>query len=227
MLLELETRVIDLIEEFQKKRKPRREQMIEAFYTMRDELGRVPTLLELHLNGSFDGEQYRKEFGSYVGFLQAVGVLTDKEKAAYETYSNWIKEVERTSMSKSYKMVVLSYMLSRGVKEWTRAVTAEEVAPYFHEFYMSKEYRKKIDFSAKNTQALWKYDEKKVASLIAKMPMTKWAGSSKGLVSFDGERFGLRLRLMKEQRRRCISGQRKCVSTGCIGILRGRGRNVT
>ncbi|WP_332696997.1 hypothetical protein [Halalkalibacter lacteus] len=38
---------------------------------------------------------------------------------------------------------------------------------------------------------MWDYDEGKVARLIAQMPMTKWANSSKGFVSFDGEQFGL------------------------------------
>jgi superfamily II DNA or RNA helicase/HKD family nuclease len=189
--IDLETRVIDLLNELQKKRKPRREQMISSFFAVRAELGRNPSYLELHLQGEFDGAQYRAEFGSYFAFLQEAGVFTDEEEEVYRGYREWLLEVERTTMTKSYKMVVLSYMLSRGPERWMKPVSPVEAAPYFHEYFMSATYRKKIDFSAKNTKAMWEYDEGKVARLVAQMPMTKWANSSKGLVSFDGEQFGL------------------------------------
>src|SRR5699024_11482585 len=79
-------------------------------------------------------------------------------------------------MTKSYKMVVLKYLLEKGPKNWLDPVTPTEVAPYFHQFYMEKNYRKQIDFSNKNTKKLWEYDEEKVAKLIADMPMYKWVG---------------------------------------------------
>ncbi len=82
-------------------------------------------------------------------------------------------------------------MLSRGAKRWIASVTPEEVAPYFHEYFMSATYRKKIDFSARNTKAMWDYNEQKVAKLVAEMPMTKWTNSSKGMISYDGETFAL------------------------------------
>ncbi|MCL7748777.1 DEAD/DEAH box helicase family protein [Halalkalibacter alkaliphilus] len=189
--IDLETKVIDLLNELQRKRKPRREQMIHSYYEVRAELGRDPSYLELHLHGEFDGTQYKAEFGSYFAFLKEAGVYTDEEEQVYSSYRQWFLEVERTTMTKSYKMVVLSYMLSRGVEQWFKPVTPVEVASYFHQYYMSETYRKKIDFSAKNTKAMWEYDEGKVARLVAQMPMTKWANSSKGLVTFDGETFEL------------------------------------
>jgi hypothetical protein len=36
---------------------------------------------------------------------------------------------------------------------------------------------------------MWEYDEKKVARLVATMPMTKWSGSSKGMVTFKNNSF--------------------------------------
>src|SRR5699024_12113420 len=75
-------------------------------------------------------------------------------------------KVEKELMTKSYKMVVLKYLLEKGPKNWLDPVTPTEVAPYFHQFYMEKNYRKQIDFSNKNTKKLWEYDEEKVAKLI-------------------------------------------------------------
>ena len=63
---------------------------------------------------------------------------------------------------------------------------------------MEQEYRKRIDFSDKQAQRMWEYDEEKVSKLIATMPMTKWSGSSKGLLSFDGKLFSLNMDVRKE-----------------------------
>ena len=45
---------------------------------------------------------------------------------------------------------------------------------------------------------LWDYDEKGVSKLIATMPMTKWSGSSKGLVSYENDVFKLNFDVDKE-----------------------------
>ncbi|MGZ4162249.1 MAG: hypothetical protein ACXVNF_15840 [Neobacillus sp.] len=63
---------------------------------------------------------------------------------------------------------------------------------------MGKEHRKRIDFSEKGARKLWDYDEKGVSKLIATMPMTKWSGSSKGLISYDNDLFILNFDVVKE-----------------------------
>ncbi|OLS38264.1 DNA helicase [Alkalihalophilus pseudofirmus] len=197
---DLETEVIDLLNQLQLKRKPRRERMIASFHNVVRELGRRPTYKELHLQGSFDGNQYRVEFGSFYTLLKEANAIDEEQIATYELYLDWLKEVESTDMNKSYKMVVLSYMLTRGKNDWFKAITPSEAAPYFHSFFMAEEYRKKIDFSAKNTKSMWEYNEKKIAKLIATMPMTMWAGKSKGLVEFDGDHFKMTFDVLDEHK---------------------------
>jgi len=91
-------------------------------------------------------------------------------------------------MAKSYKMVVLLYMLERGAERWTEPVTLREVAPFFHRYLTEKEYRKRIDFSDEATRRLWAYDE---GGLIARMPMTKWAGARGSMARFKDRVFSL------------------------------------
>ncbi|SDN76567.1 hypothetical protein SAMN05518871_107160 [Psychrobacillus sp. OK028] len=69
-------------------------------------------------------------------------------------------------------MVLLKYKLSKGVDHWYEPVKAEEVAPFFTDYLTAKEYRRKIDVIDTGL--------KKVASLLERIPMTKWSGSSKG-----------------------------------------------
>lgn len=97
-------------------------------------------------------------------------------------------------MTKSYKMLVLSYMLSKGPEHWLDPVTPEETAPFFHHYLTEKDYRLNTDFNDAQGKRLRQYDEKKVANLISTMPMTKWSGSAaNGLITFLKNEFKLHL----------------------------------
>lgn len=183
--------VIDLFREMSLKRQPRKEKLLHAFLKLKMELGRIPTYLELHLHGRENSRDYKQEFKSYVGFLDWANQLSEEEKEVLQEYQAWIQEVESTNMTKSYKMVVLLYMLERGEGDWSKPLTPQEAAPFFHQYFMEKEYRKNVDFSDGSSKKLWDYDEDKVSKLIADMPMTKWSGSSTGLISFINGVFSL------------------------------------
>lgn len=60
----------------------------------------------------------KKEFGSFIGLLKKTEELNEQELEAFELYKDWLEEVEKTAMTKCYKMVLLKYMLSRGLVHW-------------------------------------------------------------------------------------------------------------
>ncbi|ESU73391.1 DNA helicase [Geobacillus thermopakistaniensis] len=196
--LHFDVQAIHLLEEMQKKRQPRKERLLADYRQLKQELGRRPTYLELHLHGRSEAAEYKSEFGSYVGFLYWADELSDLEKDVFRKYEPWLVEVERTVMSKSYKMVVLKAMLERGPSGWHQPITPQEAAPFFHRYLTEKEYRKRIDFSDGETKRLWEYDQEKVSRLIARMPMTKWSGSSNGLISFANNVFALQFAIENE-----------------------------
>lgn len=196
--IDLDVNVIDLLKEMIRKRQPRREKLFNDYMDLKKDIGRRPTYLELHLNGAADSPQYRQEFNSYFGFLKWAEELTEQEIEITDRYENWLVEVEKTGMAKSYKMVVLLAMLERGISNWFKPLSSKDVAPFFHHYLMEKEHRKRIDFSDKGATKLWDYDEKGISKLIANMPMTKWSGSSKGLISYENDVFQLNLEVTKE-----------------------------
>lgn len=191
--LKLDTKVIDLLAELSRKKLPRREHLLGAYRQLKQELGRIPTYLELHLQGRANSREYAGEFGSYIGFLHWANELTEREQKLYEHYEAWLKDVEKTVMTKSYKMVVLLSMLERGADDWMNPVTPSEIGPFFHRYFMSKEYRKRIDFSDKESKRLWDFNENGVSKLIATMPMSKWAGARGSMVTFDNGLFGIQI----------------------------------
>jgi hypothetical protein len=88
--------------------------------------------------------------------------------------------------------------MNRGLSKWYTPITPEEVAPFFHQYLMEKEYRKQIDFSDKSSTKLWEYDEEKVSKLIATMPMSKWNGVASSLTTFEKNIFSLNFDVMPE-----------------------------
>lgn len=109
-----EVQVIDLLEEMVRKKMSRQDMLKANYQTVKEELGRRPTYVEVYQMGTVQYEMYRQEWRSYVGFLNWAGELSETEKNVYETYRAWLEEVEKTGMSKSYKMVLLQAMLERG-----------------------------------------------------------------------------------------------------------------
>jgi hypothetical protein len=198
-LISLEVGIINLLEQLSRKKQPRREKLLNSYMELKREIGRRPTYLEVHLQGNADSREYKQEFKSYCGFLYWAGELDDRETEVFLRHEAWLKEVESTVMTKSYKMVVLLYMLERESVDWTRPITSEEAAPFFHQYLTEKEYRKRIDFSDSETRGLWEFNKDKTSKLIARMPMTKWSGSSKGLVIFENNLFSLNINVLPEE----------------------------
>ncbi|MFU2014263.1 DEAD/DEAH box helicase family protein [Peribacillus butanolivorans] len=199
--IELDIQVINLLKEMEKKKQPRRDKLVNDYLQLKQELGRRPSYLELHLKGNSDSPQYRQEFSSYYGFLEYARELSENESEIFHKYEQWLEEVEKTGMAKSYKMVVLLAMLERGDDSWFNPITSREAAQFFHNYLTETEYRKQIDFADKSSKKLWNYDEDGVSKLIATMPMSKWSGSSKGLISYEDDIFKLNFDIKPDDQR--------------------------
>ncbi|MEF3353548.1 DUF4145 domain-containing protein [Paenibacillus sp. GYB006] len=167
----------------------RKENLVINYRELKKKLGRRPTYLEVHKQGTVDSQDYRLLFDSYVNFLLVANELDKEEASLARRYSKWFQEVENTILRKSYKMTLLLAMIERGSKQWMNPITAYETAPFFYDFYMSNEIRKSIDFADSETRKLWDVPLDRTAQLISRMPMTHWAKSSNRQVTYSNEEF--------------------------------------
>ncbi|SES12891.1 DEAD/DEAH box helicase family protein [Salipaludibacillus aurantiacus] len=195
--INMDLQVVNLLKEIKKKQQPRKQKILMEYERVKEELGYRPTYLQFHRLGYENSQAVKQEFKSYIGFLNWAGELSEEEQEAFQEGEAWLAEAEKTAMSKSYKMVVLQYMLNRGPEDWLKPVTPEEVAPYFYDYLTSKEYRRRIDFINKDKMNWTAEDMDKVAKLIARMPMTKFGGST----TFDGKIFKLDLNFSREAKK--------------------------
>ncbi|MEF7441723.1 hypothetical protein V4V36_24170 [Paenibacillus lautus] len=162
----------------------RKESTVLAYRELKKRLDHRPSYLELHQLGRVNSQEYRQVFDSYPNFLLQMKELEKKEATIAKKYGRWFKEIENTIIRKSYKMALLFIMLERGIEKWMEPITADEAAPFFYDYYMNDEFRKKIDFSDNETQKMWGAPIERTSQLISRMPMTHWAKSGKRLVDY-------------------------------------------
>ncbi len=87
-------------------------QAIEAYRAIRDELGRRPTILEV-FNRGFLPRAIAARDGSWFEFCRAEGDLNENEATVCEQFGDWLKMLEATALTKSYKMVVLRVFIDQ------------------------------------------------------------------------------------------------------------------
>ena len=86
---------------------------LETYRAMRDELGRRPSAAELLAHGILP-RTLSTQAGSWFGFVDEEGDLTEDQKKVVDRYLPWLKTLETTNLNKSYKMVVLRVLLAQG-----------------------------------------------------------------------------------------------------------------
>ena len=86
---------------------------IEGYRALRDELGRRPTLVEVFRRGYLP-RTIAVEQGHWFAFASHEGDLSASEQAIVDQFSDWLRMLETTSLTKSYKMVVLRVLLDEG-----------------------------------------------------------------------------------------------------------------
>lgn len=114
-LVDFDMELIDLFEEMNKRKISIHETIQNEFFRIKDLLDdKVPTRMELFTH--MDSEIYslclsnakENSFKDYLGFLSNLNLLNDEEKLLYNSIAkDFLFELEKTSMTKSYKMPVL------------------------------------------------------------------------------------------------------------------------
>ncbi|MFS0574105.1 DEAD/DEAH box helicase family protein [Sporosarcina sp. 179-K 3D1 HS] len=191
--IHLDLQVIDLLEAMRRKRQPRKQILLDSYFQLKIELGHRPTYLDYHLKTATDTKAVRDEFGSYPGMLDYANEMNELEVAVFQKYQAWFKEVEHTSMTKSFKMVLLKFLLSRGADNWYESTTPTDAALFFQHYFTSKEYRLNKDISEKMNDIYITSNQKEIANHIAGTSMKYWDRPETGFTSFQNKIFTVHL----------------------------------
>lgn len=140
-LVDFDMELIDLFEEMNKRKLSIHETIQNEFFRIKDFLDdKVPTRMELFTY--MDSEIYNlclsntKEnpFKDYLGFLAKLNLLNEEEKKLFNSIAkDFLFELEKTSMTKSYKMPVLySFINGNEIRE---EVSEEILLKTWKDFY--------------------------------------------------------------------------------------------
>ncbi|WP_240544505.1 DEAD/DEAH box helicase family protein [Exiguobacterium algae] len=174
--IEFDLETIDLLKKMVTRSSTRHQLLERNYFMVKEELGKRPSYLELIQRGEYSIDAYRSEWrklGGFFGFLHKLGELTAEEAKVYDDVKSLLFEVEYTSMTKSYKMVVLSIMLERGEWNWYKPLRATEAAHPFYDYIVEKPYRQQIDGKTKDFQQ--PFNQQKIEKLLLRMPFDKIA----------------------------------------------------
>ncbi|QIB50509.1 DUF3427 domain-containing protein [Pseudomonas sp. OIL-1] len=95
------------------------------YQALKDTLGRRPSLTEYYHFGA-NITQTRKQHGSWFGLLNTMGDLAEKEEALLTAHEGFFVEVEKTSLTKSFKMILLEAF--QAVNGWEKAADLPALA---------------------------------------------------------------------------------------------------
>lgn len=95
------------------------------YSAMRDSLGRRPTLAEFYRAGA-SMQSMRNEYGDWYSLVHEMGDLNIEEQQVATKHRAFLREVETTAMTKSFKMVLLEAF--QELNGWQTAPTTAEVS---------------------------------------------------------------------------------------------------
>ena len=154
--------------------------LISEYEKIKVDLGKVPSLLDVHTYSEEKIYTYIKEFGSWDDFLLEVGDLEEYKKL-YTIYSqDFLKYLEGTRMTKLYKLPLFLSLFEGKVKQ---RVTAKEIGLSFKEFYSDE--NNALELTNKKHEGYKNWESIKFFDIIAEgNPIRHTAGEVGGAKFF-------------------------------------------
>lgn len=137
--IDLDFRLIDLFKQMQRK-EPLKLQLVAEFNALANRLGRRPTRCEVNSLSAFPFRTYYQKYDSWIGVLAELDMLTEEETDWLGTPAErFLRELERTSMSKAYKVPTIQSFLRDGTIKPTTTLT--DIAQSFLDYYSERKYQ--------------------------------------------------------------------------------------
>ncbi|WP_053955353.1 DEAD/DEAH box helicase family protein [Inediibacterium massiliense] len=178
-------KLIDYFKEINDKKEPLKEKLIKEYGRIKEVLNKVPSMMDMYENSNYPVHIYLKTFQSWYKFLEEMKDLTEVQKKWKNTpVEEFLEEIEKTAMSKSYKIpTLLSFIEETRLQT---AVSVNDIGENFKIFYNDDLHGK--DLNNKNHKEWKNWDTKKFTSLAVKNPIKFLSsGKSEKFFNYDKE----------------------------------------
>lgn len=166
-LVQFDFKLLDLFREMSK-HDPLAKRMKDEYFRLKRELGRRPTRLDIYVGTDIPVREFMKN--GWLGFLRNVDDLLPEEVDWIDRPAEkFLREIEKTSMTKSYKIPVIASLLNDDGTMEAR-VSLERIAESFRDFYVNYPVHQK-DLQDKSNRGWRKWDTKQFGSLARRNPV--------------------------------------------------------
>ncbi|MGI6362921.1 MAG: DEAD/DEAH box helicase family protein [Bacillota bacterium] len=172
--VQFDFRLLDLFREMAKS-DPLPKRMRDEYKRIKEELGRRPTRMDMYLRCDIPIREYLKD--GWLAWLNEMDDLTQEERSWLGAPAEeFLMEIEKTSMSKAYKMPTIGSLLNNG--GISKRVSLEIIGRNFMDFYVNTPLHQK-DLRDKSNRNWRSWDVSKFTSLARKNPVHFLSKSSK------------------------------------------------
>lgn len=174
--VELEPVALDALRKALRAAAPLRELVLADLCTIAEQLGRPPTLLEWARSGRYSLATTAKSLGvdRWNRVLQAASLFGPDDAALELAAGEFLREVERTSMTKSFKMVVLLAMCEGDV--FAPVIALDALVRFFRSYFSEERHRGDILGTA--VEDVESVGASKMKSYLRDNPINAWIGGN-------------------------------------------------
>jgi Homing endonuclease associated repeat len=172
--IELQDKALDNLEKALRDSTGLKTQLQQAFQDLQQTLGRRPSLGELEIRGRFGANKYLRSYGSWLKALVALDAATEEERALQKHCGEFLEELEKTTLNRSYKLVVLQALLD--ISGLGSGVTLDALIAHFRRHFTDPRFRDDVqgteiaDTANVVRETLGKY--------IVRNPINAWIGGN-------------------------------------------------
>lgn len=188
-------KLIEYFEENKNKKDNLKEKLSKNFFKVKELLEKTPNIMDVYTFGEFPIHTYLQKYITWYDFLKEINELSIEEKAFSEKAIKFLRLLEKTSMTKSYKIPLLLCFFKNGLKE---IISLKEIAEFYKEFYNDELHGKDLNNKKHDDWKNW--DLKKFKDLAKDNPIYFLTKDEKNIdfFNFIDDNFILNYQLYKE-----------------------------
>ncbi|MBC2849987.1 DEAD/DEAH box helicase family protein [Cetobacterium sp. 8H] len=188
-------KIIEYFEKNKDKRDNLKEKLYQDFLRVKEVLSKNPSIMDIFTFGEFPVHIYLQKYKSWYQFLKEIDGLKKKEKLFSERGINFLEFLEKTAMTKSYKIPLLLSLFKDGLKE---EVTLKEIGKFYKEFYGEDLHGKDLTNKRHDDWKNWHLKKFEVLAKDNPIHFLTKDGKNEDFFSFSDDKFKLNDKLFKE-----------------------------
>ncbi len=174
--LDIEPIALATLHESLQRALPQREVILRGLQSLAQRQGNAPTLAQWLDEGGYKLGTAFKATGTdrWIALLELAGLATEDHRMLDAVAGEFLKEIERTAMTRSFKMVVLEAMLAED--RFCDRISLDALVVHFRERFARDIHR--ADVAGTEVEAVDTAPEKRWRAYLERNPIAAWIGST-------------------------------------------------